>query len=408
MMTFDGLLSADDELKGYYEQGLPDQKLRFPETIQYTKKEPLYFKRNLYPYDHPEYRPDDPDYKAVVLGFAGSLEDKPDCGENVGFISCSCTVKVLLKNCGNLSCPTCYEALLHKKTVRINEETTAKMEAYIQSGDYKGPRTPKHVVFSCPASELPSEEQYRQDLLGSYSKTKRLGQAILKKAMRGFYAGVFVLHLYRFKHEDGSSCHDPDCTERHVPVWSPHFHFIGWGFLRKADDFEQSQLNRQQNNLSKVWKYHVIHDRGGDRDLASTVYYLLTHSSVVYRIYNHEIVHDGFAMGEYEKRVRALQSYSLVGALSNNFSRLETTTVQEEDICPKCSENRQIIHIINGNGVPTYTAPEPHFLRRRIITAIIYREDPELKRKWDKWWKLREETWGDLRTTPYLRGEYDE
>ena len=395
-------LRFQDEINGC-ERGRAVIDDDLPVERIYRKRERADWKKVIHQPDEKPYSPDDPHYQAYVMGPVGCLQDKDDCGLVIGYVQCSCKTNELIQHCGNLGCPTCYPARLRKIVNRVDKVQDNLIRKYKAEGDYRGPLEPKHVVFTISHDAITNEEDFSKDILGNYQKLKRLASNVVKKAFRGFYAGYHVIHTHRFKHHDGTTCDNPQCQEEHIQVWGPHIHFEGYGFLRKADDFEYSQLTRKQQDITKVWKYHVI-DKGQKRDFGATLYYLLTHSAIVYRRYNHELVLDGYQTGQYELRTRANNSYSPVGAFSPSFTRTKTSNELVEDICENCNEQRYTHHAIHIGDTIIYGLPEIHYLQETTVTITTYHDDDDLRRRWVKWWALRELTWGDLRTTQRLRG----
>jgi hypothetical protein len=78
----------------------------------------------------------------------------------------------------------------------------------------------------------PAALSTREGLNRAFAKAR----ALLKKYCRG-YGGILVLHPWRQVHLDGSECGRHDCDKPHSWTWSPHFHFIGFGWWVKSNDF---------------------------------------------------------------------------------------------------------------------------------------------------------------------------
>lgn len=105
---------------------------------------------------------------------------------------------------------------------------------------------------------------------GGKSAWSSIDNILKESAQGGVYAGVVIMHLERKRHKDGTECGRHGCTRRHVWIWGPHFHFIGYGFFQRSDDFYQS---------TDGWVYKRIAEKSGTRDIASTAFYVLTHSA---------------------------------------------------------------------------------------------------------------------------------
>ena len=377
------------------------------EHTAYRKKEKAKWKKTTNSNDEIPYESDDPEWQRYIMGPVGVLHDRTDCGEIIGYKRCH-KITELRKSCDNLSCPTCYTKPLHRQVAKVVSRQSVLIREYYQNGDYRGPVTyalddtaksdpipiPSHFVLTTHKDNLPTEDDFKDDLPGTYSAIRRQGQNLLKKAFKGFYAGVLVLHTHRLKHEDGSTCEDKHCELDHVMVYSPHFHFIGYGYTRPYDEFREKT----------DWQIRRLPDHG-HRDFEATLAYLLTHSAVLYRQYNYEITCDGEPTGHYELRTRARQTYMLVGAFSHNLARVDETCEFVDDVCGECGQLKMTHAAIHTNGCVDVSLEGVHHQIPEITChPITYRTDPRLKGKWDKWWRLRQHSWGPLKTTERLRG----
>ena len=401
-------IADDNSLSVSYKGNLVNSTLcELPkEHTIYRKKEKAKWKKTIHSVDELPYESDNPDWERFILGPVGVLDEKNDCGEIIGYKRCH-KITELRKSCDNLSCPTCYTKPLHRSVSQVVGRQKALIKQYYDDGDYRGPVTyalddhlkanpipiPSHFVLTTHKDNLPTEEDFKADITGAYTKIKRLGQNMIKKAFRGFYAGVLVLHTHRLKHTDGSTCEEKHCGEEHVMVYSPHFHLIGYGYTVSYDDYFNAT----------GWQIRRLPDTG-HRDFEATLAYLLTHSAVLYRQYNHEIVCDGEHTGQFELRTRARQTYMLVGAFSHNLARIEKTVEMVDDLCHECGQLKLTHAALHMCGSVTVNPEGEHRPIPQIsYHAVTYRLDPRLELKWKRWWRLRNYSWGPLRTTERLR-----
>jgi hypothetical protein len=107
---------------------------------------------------------------------------------------------------------------------------------------------------------------------------KDAGRALRRKACQllkrfakdGAEGGTIIIHGERKKHLDGTECERDKCHKKHVWVWGPHIHYIGYGFLENSDYF----------HAQTGWIYKRVDDtKDRERDFQSTAFYLLTHSA---------------------------------------------------------------------------------------------------------------------------------
>ena len=84
-----------------------------------------------------------------------------------------------------------------------------------------------------------------------------------------FFAGTVMIHPFRYDHQDGSCCEDPDCQLPHFWTYSPHIHYLGYGFLESSDIFHEKT----------GWIYVNIKP-GKRRSLFATFIYELGHVGV--------------------------------------------------------------------------------------------------------------------------------
>jgi hypothetical protein len=167
--------------------------------------------------------------------------------------------------CHRLQCPVCFRDAASRAAHRIEERLEGLHGAYEKNGIRLG--RPKHIVFSPPQEDW-AQERLERD--GGKALRRRLYQLLVKYAKDGVYGGATITHGERRKHTDGTECDKKRCRRKHVWVWGPHIHFIGYGFFENSARFY----------TETGWTYKRIDDGGGERDIFSTAKYLLTHCAL--------------------------------------------------------------------------------------------------------------------------------
>lgn len=224
------------------------------------------------------------------------------------------------RSCHRGTCPECYEDYATRAGKSIGQRLEGMAESYQRRGIRLG--KPKHGVFAPPPWKWPRERVEADRGQTLYDQAVKY----LKSWMRdGFYGGVLVVHGERRKHTDGSECEREDCHRKHIWMWSPHVHWVGYGFfhdhLPDADGIERTFFD------TTGWIYHRIEEKKGhERDIPSTARYILTHSA--------HFVDD---VGEEEG-----DGYRLVGAMAMCKGRREV--IQTDFATKKCPKCQQDLH----------------------------------------------------------------
>lgn len=224
------------------------------------------------------------------------------------------------ENCGSLLCPICHTKAEERAARRISERMEGMREAYEAEGLSFGPLD--HVQLS-PPQDMFSEEHL--NTLEGYRKAFKWAAGMIRKYVRS-PAGVLMLHPWRFKHLDGSTCERPDCKEQHMPVFSPHFHWCGYGYWEKS--------NLVHAATGAVYKKI----RPGEaRDLFATVSYELSHCGLMMEAGQ---VRDPdshtYVQGTVEYR-QLSTAYRYLGLFSNSKGGFkEETRSWDVQLCEKC------------------------------------------------------------------------
>jgi len=152
-------------------------------------------------------------------------------------------IKAYRANCGKASCPTCYElwASAEAKRAEYRLSCLRKLGKVI------------HVICSIHRDKCCPVDYF--DV--KFRELRHECEETLRK--RGFWGGMLVFHPFRR--------HSSLCTWH----WSPHFHAIGYGWIRGGYDGK--------------W---VIKNLGVRRSVCRTISYILTHCGIRER--SHSVV----------------------------------------------------------------------------------------------------------------------
>lgn len=161
--------------------------------------------------------------------------------------------------CYSPKCPVCSKRWMKRGAQRIEDRILASMKKNPSLGK------PIHVVASVPShlysmTVFDARKWVVSKLGNSYSKIVRpglrsLAQKVVKKA--GFRGGCSIYHPFRQDPKTG------------LWVFSPHFHFLGFGWIDKTKDLFQAS----------GW---VVKNLGVRNNVFGTAFYQLTHCGVWY------------------------------------------------------------------------------------------------------------------------------
>ena len=253
----------------------------------------------------------------------------PKCGEVVLAIKCpnDCHKPSLKRSsCHNLTCtcPSCVKAAIAAKAAAAERRNKAMYQLWKKRKKNLGKL--KHFAFSPDVA--PSIEEYLADNGRSFRKT--VISLIRDHSRYHVYAGQLVVHPFRYQHLDGSPCNDEKCDlgpAGHRWTYSPHAHFLGYGYMERAEIFHKKT----------GWIYKNIKP-GERRSFFATFAY--------------ELSHVGFFMREVDKVVDSFTGYSVkawrilgrcyhnIGLFSDSRGGSEKgVPVEVEASCPKCGSH---------------------------------------------------------------------
>lgn len=224
----------------------------------------------------------------LIITLPGRGVSNPTCGEWRYLVRCGnkddlrATGEIYKYSCHRPTCPICYQSAARQKAldiVKLMDGKTRIIEAELKE-QHRTMGISKHYVFSIPPWLMTEE-----DLLeGRQKDLQRILRDLMDYAFQNsWYAGVTIFHSHRLQRPDGSVLTDEEEQEREqgdiqlndlVPVWGPHFHFYGFGYLMHYIKFRRDT----------GWIYKRVKEAPGKRrDAFSTIFYLLTHFGVTMR-----------------------------------------------------------------------------------------------------------------------------
>ena len=225
-----------------------------------------------------------PDDRVGGWGLPGHGDSKLDCGVFF-FLVClevgkhfqsrldgdagQVFVKPRRVSCGRPSCPVCFESWAMREAHRIGYRFT----------EYRTRKKPIHVMASVP----------RDSWSLSVSEMRKASYKVLKKV--GFYGGCCIYHPFR-QHEFTLQWY-----------FSPHFHFIGFGWVSGTGD----------EYRSSGW---IVKNIGLRKSVIATAFYQLSHCGVWY--------------GEGRKH-----SVTWFGSMSYNKLKI-VPEIKKDEVCPLC------------------------------------------------------------------------
>lgn len=258
-------------------------------------------------------------------------------------------------HCDKITCPVCHTKAEERAASRIRDRMDGMKAAYEKEGVHFSyldhvELSPDQSMFTL--AELNTLEGYRKAFVWAESEIRRFVRNP---------AGTLMMHPWRFKHLDGSTCEDENCHEVHVPVFSLHFHWCGYGFWEKSSVVYE-----------KTGAVYKKIQPGKKRDLFATVAYELSHCGVLMEA---KEVHDGVSKVDVAgtvEYVQLSQSYRYLGLFSNSRGGFDVESKSHEvKLCDKCQHevHEYDLDLVNGEYVPCGDLG-PHMIT--VITGRWY------------------------------------
>lgn len=211
------------------------------------------------------------------------------CGGVIGFYQCPQDgyVEEWTHNCSKSTCPICYKNWLKRRTQDSGRRLKQISELLH--------RAPNHIVLSPPKNFRGSKQEFFKAIKAA-----------------GIIGGCKIFHAWRFRSKATGqpiawkrTDINPNSEEK-VPSYgidAPHWHILGWGYLKNAKLFHQET----------GWVYKNLGTRNGDH-LYRTLYYQLSHATIDAR----------------------KQSLTWFGIVANNKLVTDVKTEYQAKLCPHC------------------------------------------------------------------------
>lgn len=228
-----------------------------------------------------------------------NISDHPD---NLGYF------EPHVHKCFSPTCPTCWLLWCKRASGRISD----RIDSYL---DVHKKLKPIHVVASVPISTY---HLHVADL-------RKKAQKYVKKA--GFWGGSCIFHPFR--QEKGSG----------IWYFSPHFHFIGVGWIKNTKDLYSKS----------GWIVKNVRVR---QTVFGTAFYQLTHAGVWY--------------GEGRR-----ESITWIGVMAKNKMRMDPLSYGREKRCPYCGE--KLVNLIwIGEGDPPLPCGRGYLARAENWSSWLF------------------------------------
>lgn len=237
---------------------------------------------------------------------------------------------VATHSCHNPECPVCYESWASRQAVTSSDRIIQAVGLYKHEGYVIGKIN--HIVFSPPQEQ--AKELIRT--AGGARTLRTMAKDMAKKA--GVRGGAMIFHPFR--QNDPRETNFNENMKPYVWYESPHFHVVGFGWLKKSDEFYNET----------GWLYKNV---GRRQTIKGTIKYTLTHCGIA----------EGF------------QAITYFGMISNNkivIDKIEKVT--EAIKCQACGEELHLFGMKeNENGEMEVDWTEDKGVYLHIVTKKTYK-----------------------------------
>lgn len=322
----------------------------------------------------------DSDKEKLKIEIPGLREKGNNCGHVRKVGSCGDVdhgVEHTNITCGNRTCSYCWTSWASRQVDRSVERLEAIEDLYskLPDSEFDNLGNCKHVVFSPPQEW--AKERLRQGVSG-FKELRRIYNKTISN--HGAMGGVHVFHPYRVKGKDFDTNYKAkfrkDCKsgdfDKSKGIWawlkendylydengdllgvylSPHFHYLGYGYLTKSDKFaeetgtgeywefrynyagidgsgnrfvvgSEEEAKKKIKENKRPWTYKYIRKANSEEDKRKIMFYLLSHAG---------ILGDRKETGRYP-----IQSVSYTGIVGYQDLSMSEDIIKEFKTCDEC------------------------------------------------------------------------
>jgi len=276
-----------------------------------------------------------------VLTLPGKGNNKTHCGDVRYAVACSdegCShhehFKLKYDHCDRLTCPTCHPWAERRLARKAQERIDGMRTEYEARGQHFGHLD--HVVFSPPQDMFSEEELATRE---GYQAAHEWANEFLNENVQNL-AGCYMFHPWRAKHQDGTTCEDDHCQKRHIWLYGPHFHYVGYGWWKRSDI-----VYRETGAV-----YTKIRP-GEKRDIFKTISYEANHCGVLMEAV--EVIHDGHTVKgttELRQRGKTLRWVGQFATCKGGYHK--EGTIEEIVTCDHCQHEVHQYSVDIDTGKP--------------------------------------------------------
>lgn len=326
-----------------------------------------------------------------ILTLPGRGEQGPACGEWRYGVKCSNPLDSLAQmrghvySCHRPVCPECLYSAAHQKATDIwkNYQGKSLVLAAEAKSKHRSIGSKKHIMFSYAPDEFTPEDLLDKGFVRSLNK--ELDSVMIEAFQDGWFAGFVVFHSHRLQRPDGSFMAEDELEkfdssdninlremfEGCVPVWGPHWHYVGYGYIMPVDEFSIKYPNWRYKRL-KEKKLEGSNNLYRERDVLATARYLLTHHSIRMDrlVVPKRIGLTGETTTEFKQNH---QNYRWVGEFRpHKIAKNVLDSMRVVKLCEHCQHEMHIYPMdLDGNVDMTQSRP----MLERLEKVVYYRVD---------------------------------
>lgn len=287
-----------------------------------------------------------------IFTLPGQGEQTNDkCGEWTHPLSCPNQLQTTLDgsfhdryvathSCHNPNCPVCYESWASRQAGNSSDKIVQAIGLYKHAGHKIG--KVNHIVFSPP-------QELAKELIRTAGGAKTLRSMAVKMATKAGVRGACMI-FHPFRQNDPREENFRSDLKPYVWYESPHFHVIGFGWLKKSNEFYDLT----------GWIYKNI---GRRETIKGTIKYTLTHCGIF----------------------KGIQALTYFGLLSNNKIVIDKIEKVTEPIkCRACGEALHLYGLIKDDEGYDVDWSEDRGVYLHIVVKKTYKLHDRMRMKKEK------------------------